>query len=191
MSVMYGQVCGRKRNAEEIAAAALDYVAMTPKPVRSNHPNADVSRGELKGTVVTPKARNPVAVDKGDVKRTLSQIKSKRIQVERNEIARTPQTGAVLVTANADPEIGEYHRCWADKYVYVETLDQNRKLFDTVAEAVDYINSLDGTHELTEPWLSFLLVNRIYKYRIYTVGLVSKAFTNRALRQRDEKGVIE
>lgn len=183
MSVMYGQVCGRKRNAEEIAAAALDYAAMAPKPVRSNHLNADVSRGELKGTVVTPKARSSVS----EVQRTLGQIKSKRLQVERNEIARTPQTGAVLVTANADPEIGEYHRRWADKYVYVETLDQNRKLFDTVAEAVDYINSFDGTDDLTEPWLSFLLANRICKYRIYTVGLVSKDFTNRARSERDKE----
>lgn len=175
MSVMYGQVCGRRRNAEEIAAAAIDYAAMASKPVRSNHFNADVSRGELKGTVVTPKARNSVKESTEEVQRAIAEIKQHRLKVERNEIARTPQTGAVLVVANADPEIGEYRRRWADKYVYVETCDQDRKLFDTVAEAVDYINSLDGTDELTEPWLSFLLVNRIHKYRICTVGLVNKA----------------
>lgn len=189
MSIMYGQVCGRKRNGEQIT--------VEPNKIKSEPRCSEVRVSNAKKQT-KPSERKIKASETNWQKREYNKLKAEKkatkeklskIEVKRNEIACTQQTNSVLRSAKCEPEIGSYHRQWANKYIYVEICEDNRKLFDRVADAVDYINAHENTDELTESWLSFLLTNRIPKYRIYTVGLVDKDFTNRALRQLNEREI--
>lgn len=168
MSVMYGQVCGRRRNAEEIAAEALDSTAAI-KPVRFARCESDVSRGELKGAVKTPKDYDALKASKAITKRTLDQIRVKRKAKESDD-----EPKKVLSSASDPPEITEYARSYSDKCIFVDLPCGQRKYFNTVAQAAEYIKFYENESDITEGWLSLLLANGYKKYHGFTIGLVSK-----------------